>query len=253
MITFETDIFMAVTVVLIGVILTVYLSILKRNGWIGKTSNYRCPNPQCKKVFQKPIKVKNQSNQKEIHLACPECGYDLGSSNNKNALKERMIENKSEPKTSESPNALIENKVSVIKVSKESETVEKNHPSVELNQGRSAQATTAMSLEESASKSSQNIEKEQVTERIENKVTTIKDTAKESKSLENSPQTLESKHDLKPPRTNNKLTLKQTENDKRKDRPEGCNHHFGYLATLPKNTGTPDECYSCPKLIDCFK
>lgn len=184
---------MAVTVVLIGVILTVYLSILKRNGWIGKTSNYRCPNPQCKKVFRKPIKVKNQSNQKEIRLACPECGYDLGSSNNKNALNERTIENMPEAKTSEPPNALIENKVSVIKVSKESE------------------------------------------------------------SLENSPQTLESKPDLKPPKTNNKLTIKQTENDKRKERPEGCNHHFGYLGTLPKNTVTPDECYSCSKLIDCFK
>ena len=74
MIPYETGIFIGATVVLIGVILTVYISILKRNGWIGKTSNYRCPNNQCKKIFQKPLKVKNYSNQKEIHLACPECG-----------------------------------------------------------------------------------------------------------------------------------------------------------------------------------
>ncbi len=38
-----------------------------------------------------------------------------------------------------------------------------------------------------------------------------------------------------------------------KDRPEGCNHHFGYLWSLPKGTATPDECYMCFKLIDCYK
>lgn len=254
MIPYETGIFIAVTAVLIGVILTVYLSILKRNGWIGKTSNYRCPNPQCKKVFQELIKVKDYSNQKEVHFACPECGYDLGSSNNKNALTENMIKNKLELKTPEPSATLIENKVSVIsKASKETETVEKNHPSVELNQFKSVQTTTAISLGESESKSSQNIEKEQVAKSIENKVTTIKDTAKESKSLENPPKTLESKQNVKPPKTNNKLTIKQTENDKGKDKPEGCNHYFGYLATLPKSAGTPDECYLCPKLIDCYK
>lgn len=252
MIPYETGIFIAVTVVLIGVILTVYLSILRRNGWIGKTSNYRCPNPQCKKVFQKPSKVKNYSNQKEIHLACPECGYDLGFSNNKNALKENMIENKLEPKTPEPPAPLIGTRISAINsVSQESETVEKNYPRVELNQGKSTQATTAVSIEGSVARSSQNLEKEQVAKPIENKLTTIKDTTKESKSLENPPQTPELKQNGKPPKANNKLTPKQTENDKGKNRPEGCNHHFGYLATLPKGAATPDECYLCPKLIDC--
>jgi hypothetical protein len=37
------------------------------------------------------------------------------------------------------------------------------------------------------------------------------------------------------------------------NRPEGCSHHFGYLATLPKGTNTPDECYSCTDLINCYK
>jgi hypothetical protein len=37
------------------------------------------------------------------------------------------------------------------------------------------------------------------------------------------------------------------------NRPEGCNHHFGYLATLPRGTNTPDECYSCTDLINCYK
>jgi hypothetical protein len=39
----------------------------------------------------------------------------------------------------------------------------------------------------------------------------------------------------------------------KKDVPEGCNHYFGYLWTLPKGTSTPDECYCCTKLIDCYK
>jgi hypothetical protein len=38
-----------------------------------------------------------------------------------------------------------------------------------------------------------------------------------------------------------------------KDVPAGCNHSFGYLSTVPKGTATPDECYLCAKLIDCYK
>ncbi|HLN88809.1 MAG TPA: hypothetical protein VK253_01975 [Candidatus Binatia bacterium] len=42
-------------------------------------------------------------------------------------------------------------------------------------------------------------------------------------------------------------------NEPKKDIPEGCSHFFGYLWSLPKGTATPDACYLCFKLIDCYK
>jgi hypothetical protein len=187
----EIDIVTAITIILIGAIVTVYLSILKRNGWIGKTSNYRCPNPQCRKIFQTPMKVKDLSNKNETHLACPECGFDLGLLNAEKSL-------------------------------------------------------------EIAIESKQELKKESVSKPIEKQVPATKDTVKEVNALENPSPTLESKQNTSPQKYK-KITPKQKENDPQKDRPAGCNHHFGYLGSLPKGTETPDECYSCTRLIECFK
>ena len=98
----------AITIILIVGILAVYLSILKKNGWIGETPNYRCPNPECQKIFQIPLKVKDFSNKKEVHHACPECGYDLGTASGKNGLKQTMLQSKPEAKISDSTSKRIE-------------------------------------------------------------------------------------------------------------------------------------------------
>jgi len=31
-----------------------------------------------------------------------------------------------------------------------------------------------------------------------------------------------------------------------------CNHHFGYLRTLPKNAPIPDECLGCTNIMECL-
>ena len=31
-----------------------------------------------------------------------------------------------------------------------------------------------------------------------------------------------------------------------------CFHQFGYLRTLPKNAPIPDECFGCPKIVECL-
>ena len=188
----EIDIVTAITIVLIGAIVTVYLSILKKNGWIGKTSNYRCPNPQCRKIFQTPVKVKYLSKKSEKHLACPECGFDLGL----------------------------------------------------LNSEKGLEITT---------ESKQELTKESAPKPIEKQVPVPKDSVKEIIAPENPSPTLESKQIASPQKINKKLAPKQKENVPQKDRPAGCNHHFGYLGSLPKGTETPDECYSCTRLIECFK
>lgn len=32
----------------------------------------------------------------------------------------------------------------------------------------------------------------------------------------------------------------------------GCVHEFGYLRTVPKNTPIPDECFGCPRILECL-
>lgn len=108
MIPFEVGLVTAITIVLIVAILAVYLSILKKNGWIGKASNYRCPNPQCRKIFQVPMKVKDFSTKKEVGLACPECGYDLGSLEGEKGLKETTLQSEPELKIKDSVSKPIE-------------------------------------------------------------------------------------------------------------------------------------------------
>jgi hypothetical protein len=70
-----------ITVVVIGVILALYLILLRKNGWLGGNSDfYRCPNQKCKGIFQKPIELKDLSETPaRVYPACPECGVDLGS------------------------------------------------------------------------------------------------------------------------------------------------------------------------------
>jgi hypothetical protein len=104
---FEVDLVTAITIVLIGVILTIYLLILKKNGWIGEASNYRCPNPQCRKIFQVPMKVKDFSTKKVVGLACPECGYDLGSLNVGKGSNEPAVQCKPELEIRDSVSILI--------------------------------------------------------------------------------------------------------------------------------------------------
>jgi type IV secretory pathway VirB10-like protein len=33
---------------------------------------------------------------------------------------------------------------------------------------------------------------------------------------------------------------------------EGCTHKFKYLRNLPKNAPIPDECFGCPKILECL-
>ena len=83
-----------VAVILIGIIFAIYLIVLKKNGWLGENSNfYRCPNQECKKIFKKPIELKDLSESPpRIYPACPECGADLRNffgSRTENVLKMR--------------------------------------------------------------------------------------------------------------------------------------------------------------------
>lgn len=34
--------------------------------------------------------------------------------------------------------------------------------------------------------------------------------------------------------------------------PSECLHFFGYLRKIPKNMTIPDECFVCPKMVECL-
>ena len=132
------DIVTAITIVLIGLILTLYLLILRRNGWIGKTSHYRCPNPQCQKIFQTPVRVKELSSEKETRLACPECGYDLGILNGTKGAKQQA--QKQPELTAEKPvSTMTDYKMSDVNNSKEDTSLEMATPIVEPKEQQSPQ------------------------------------------------------------------------------------------------------------------
>ena len=40
--------------------------------------------------------------------------------------------------------------------------------------------------------------------------------------------------------------------EKEEKGPSECPHHFGYLANRPKDVPIPQECLTCPKIVDCM-
>ena len=194
MVPYSIDLVTAIAISLIITILAVYLSILKKYGWIGEPSNYRCPNPQCKTIFQTPLKVKGFSNKSEVHFACPECGCDLGLLKDKNGLSEISLQGKSKLKIRDSDLKAIETEVSM-------------------------------------------------TNRFSG----------EAKPLGASAPIVDSEENRVPQETNHVVSLKQKLDDPKKDGSAFCNHYFGYLGGIQKDTENLDECYFCPRLLECSK
>jgi hypothetical protein len=88
---------------------------------------------------------------------------------------------------------------------------------------------------------------------IETKISNNIDANKEPKAIKSTPPINELKESKSPPETNQKLTPTQKANNLKQNRSAAeCNHHFGYLRNLPKGLETPDECYFCAKLIECY-
>jgi len=76
------EIVTALTIASIGAIVLLYFIVLKRKGWLTEESrsatSYLCSNPQCRKVFQEPIKLTDLSqNPPRVYLGCPHCGIDM--------------------------------------------------------------------------------------------------------------------------------------------------------------------------------
>ena len=61
-----------------------------------------------------------------------------------------------------------------------------------------------------------------------------------------------------PPRIENREIPKQNKTASPQVKPEltptrkDCIHFYGYLHSLPKNTPIPDECFGCPRVMQCL-
>ena len=74
----------------------------------------------------------------------------------------------------------------------------------------------------------------------------------------NAPKTeLKSKNEETQPFQENQKTMSRTLKSKTNATKsqagfQKCVHSFGYLRSLPKNTPVPDECFGCPKAMQCL-
>ena len=242
MIQSPVEIVTAITITLIIAIVAIYLIILKKNGWIGETSNYRCPNPQCKKIFQSPMKVKDFSHKKVTHLACPECGYDLDSSTNEKTSKDTAFEIEPKPKPKESTAAVSKNIVfKTIKENKQTETV-KTSPITEPKQDKIPQKANDNTLKEHV------LETQKTVDPNNSASTSIENEVMSNKIPDGAIMKGKSKENKSHQETNSKEIVVE-----KRDNPTGCNHNFGYLGTLQKGKQTPEECYACTELIECLR
>jgi hypothetical protein len=248
----NVEIVTAITIILIGVIVTIYLLVLKKNGWIGRTSNYRCPNPECNKIFHSTLKVNDFSNKRITRLACPECGYDLGSSKDEKTLLKKITQNEADPKNRDSDSIdKIENNISNTHM--QCDELEMGKADLATNESNQNQNITELNSEESKEiilKPETRLEgKDSASILGETQSSMRIKESEETKGLQNGLENIKLlKKSNFPKKRNNKI-----KNDAKIDRPVGCNNYFGYLSTHPRGTATPDECYACPKLIDCYK
>lgn len=100
------------TLAAIGSILLLYVIVLKRKGWLTEESraetSFLCPNPQCKKIFQEPIKLTDLSQSPpRVYLACPHCGLDMEKipavTSEKSKTEDQSIQQETRPTIHELP------------------------------------------------------------------------------------------------------------------------------------------------------
>jgi hypothetical protein len=48
------------------------------------------------------------------------------------------------------------------------------------------------------------------------------------------------------------ISNQSTDKNKEEKKEVKCPHSFGYLSTLPKGSPLPEECFLCPKVVDCL-
>ena len=223
-----------IAIVVIAIILAVYLIILRKNGWLGGNSYfYRCPNQECKRVFQNPVEMKDLSETPvRVYPACPHCGNDLGpllasfTGSKPGSYKALIRPGKPEAQTkdpaprneTQQPKTVGQRESSQLNLPK---TAESKKTQINLDKNKTpcdAPQTPESSFEH----------------------------RKEAEIPKERPQT---------PTPNPEVTRDSALGSKvqvSKDNQATCSHYFGYLHTLQKASLIPNACYSCRRIMDCY-
>jgi len=195
----------ALTLTVIGIILVLYFMVLKKKGWLTENSRgtfYRCPNPGCRKIFQKPIVLTDLSETPaRIHPACPHCGFDLEKASPSRDQKKFKMTVEAPP----SPKKRLE------------------EPIVSI---RTPEPANSAGLTEIPGKPTIAVETQESHEAPSERTEALR-TPKEEQPLITPSKHMEA-------------------------RPSGCSKFFGYLKRIPKNASIPDECFRCPKMVECL-
>jgi len=209
-----------VAVALISIIFALYLIILRKNGWLGgKSSFYRCPNQECKKVFQKPIELKDLSmNPPRTYPACPECGTNLDPFFN--LITKRIPKIRSNPTSNQTKNEIKQNEKKA--PMKRAETT--NQKQKQMSTPKEKTPTTKPEIRPTEAKRIETLNQNQ----SQKQLSILKEKTPTTKT------TME----------NRKLNTIDY---------SGCEYFFGYLSTLNiKEESIPLICLECPKTLDCL-
>jgi len=252
-------------VAIICVILAIYLSVLKKNGWLGNRGSkfYRCPNPECKGIFQKPIELKDLAETPaRVYPACPHCGFNL------EPVLASGVGKKLPPKIT----APAQHEKMEIKTETKTETI-KTDVKADIKADMKAEVKTgtktgdsAASIEERNLAAAGPIEnrgkefpqlveiKTQVgAQNCEGPGKTAVSTQPAQESKEKSDALLKPQQSPSQEKAPGEETATPNPESEFSDKsPKGCPHFFGYLRYLPKGSAAPDECYSCPIMVDCY-
>jgi hypothetical protein len=227
-------------VAIICVILAIYLSVLKKNGWLGSSGSklYRCPNPECKGIFQKPIELKDLSETPaRVYRACPHCGISL----------EPVLASGIEKKLLLKITAPVQHKETEIEAEIEADDSAANIEKRNLeaagpteNRGRELPQAVEIKTQIGA-------------ENCEKLGETLVSTQPTRESGEKSDALLKPEQSRSQEKALGEgTTMPSTESEFSDKSPKGCPHFFGYLRYLPKGSAAPDNCYSCPIMVDCY-
>jgi len=219
------EIVTTLTIASIGTIILLYFVVLKKKGWlteeIPSDASYLCPNPQCRKVFLKPITLTDLSiSPPRSYLGCPHCGLDLATIPHLKPKKTKKDDKKDDQISTLKPKLSTEHLATQDENIKLATSVETRNPS--------AAEVTRSAFQSGGSR---DLGKPMV-----------------SRS-EQTDQTLRTEAEL-PSKSIDRAKLKADEKPSLRS-PE-CTHFFGYVKRLPKNAQIPDECMWCPQLVKCL-
>ncbi len=246
----------AITITVLSIIITIYVVVLKKRGWLKEETSpesfFLCPNPECKKMFQKPMKLTDLSETPpREHSACPHCGVILIASLSKTQKKPKLAVETSP--SQEKPRITIDDllgREKYLKHTKEPMVPAKNQE-------------TRISI-----KSAEIPEEPKVTVETPKPVPAIELMREKEDNVEvaETPKPLENSHEYKALEHLKEKSLSiehvkasevskeevPTTSTSTKARPQDCPHYFGYLKTVPKDSVLPEECFCCPKIMECF-